>query len=62
VLLLDTLTASLDADNREAVIRPVEGARARGAAILGIFHDADAGDQLATRAVDVGPVAPARLA
>ncbi|TMV35631.1 ATP-binding cassette domain-containing protein, partial [Thioclava sp. BHET1] len=38
-LLLDEPTASLDAANREVVLGLIEEAKARGAAILGIFHD-----------------------
>ncbi len=38
-LLLDEPTASLDAANREVVLTLIEEAKARGAAILGIFHD-----------------------
>ena len=38
-LLLDEPTASLDAGNREVVLGLIEEAKARGAAILGIFHD-----------------------
>ena len=41
-LLLDEPTASLDAENRAVVLDLVREAKARGAAILGIFHDADA--------------------
>jgi alpha-D-ribose 1-methylphosphonate 5-triphosphate synthase subunit PhnL len=39
VLLLDEPTASLDADNRQAVIDLIVEARDNGAAIAGIFHD-----------------------
>jgi alpha-D-ribose 1-methylphosphonate 5-triphosphate synthase subunit PhnL len=39
ILLLDEPTASLDADNRQAVIDLIVEARAKGAAIVGIFHD-----------------------
>ncbi|MEH6773154.1 MAG: phosphonate C-P lyase system protein PhnL, partial [Cereibacter changlensis] len=38
-LLLDEPTASLDAANREVVLQLIEDAKARGAAIVGIFHD-----------------------
>jgi alpha-D-ribose 1-methylphosphonate 5-triphosphate synthase subunit PhnL len=53
VLLLDEPTASLDGANREAVLRLIEGAKARGAAILGIFHDEGARARVCDRAVDV---------
>jgi len=39
ILLLDEPTASLDAGNRDVVIRLINEAKARGAAIIGIFHD-----------------------
>ncbi len=39
ILLLDEPTASLDASNREVVIELIDAAKARGAALLGIFHD-----------------------
>ncbi|NIE53127.1 phosphonate C-P lyase system protein PhnL [Pantoea sp. Ap-870] len=39
VLLLDEPTASLDSANSAAVVELIQQARARGAAIVGIFHD-----------------------
>jgi alpha-D-ribose 1-methylphosphonate 5-triphosphate synthase subunit PhnL len=51
VLLLDEPTAALDAANRAVVAELVREAAARGAAILGIFHDADMRDAVATRVV-----------
>jgi alpha-D-ribose 1-methylphosphonate 5-triphosphate synthase subunit PhnL len=60
-LLLDEPTASLDPTNREEVLTLIEEAKARGAAILGIFHDADARARVCDREVDVGrftPMAP----
>lgn len=53
LLLLDEPTASLDARNRAAVVALIRERRAAGAAILGIFHDADVRDAVATRIVDV---------
>tara|TARA_A100000164_G_scaffold380510_1_gene428265 strand:+ start:131 stop:808 length:678 start_codon:yes stop_codon:yes gene_type:complete len=53
VLLLDEPTASLDADNRAAVLELIEEARHRGAAILGIFHDRDAREAVCTRSFDI---------
>jgi energy-coupling factor transporter ATP-binding protein EcfA2 len=38
-LLLDEPTASLDGKNSAAVVELIEQAKARGAAIVGIFHD-----------------------
>jgi alpha-D-ribose 1-methylphosphonate 5-triphosphate synthase subunit PhnL len=54
-LLLDEPTASLDAANRETVLRLIEEAKARGAAILGIFHDLAARERVADRGFEVGP-------
>ncbi len=53
VMLLDEPTASLDAMNREVVLRLIEEAKAGGAAILGIFHDEGARDRVCDRLVDV---------
>lgn len=39
ILLLDEPTASLDAKNREVVVELIEEAKARGTAVVGIFHD-----------------------
>ena len=49
VLLLDEPTASLDADNRVVVAELLAEARAAGSAVLGIFHDEDMRDRVATR-------------
>ena len=57
-LLLDEPTASLDAANRDTVLALIEEARARGAAIPGIFHDRAARDRVCTREVDVSAFAP----
>lgn len=56
VLLLDEPTASLDAANRDVIIAMIQEARERGDALLGIFHDADVRDAVATRAFDVETV------
>ena len=53
VLLLDEPTASLDADNRVTVVSIINEARAEGAAIVGIFHDAKVRDAVATRVLDM---------
>ena len=58
-LLLDEPTASLDAENRDTVLRLIEEAKARGAAILGIFHDHAVRARVCDRAVDVSAFAPA---
>ncbi len=52
-LLLDEPTASLDPVNRETVLELIEEAKADGAAILGIFHDAAARGRIADREVDM---------
>jgi alpha-D-ribose 1-methylphosphonate 5-triphosphate synthase subunit PhnL len=57
-LLLDEPTASLDAANREVVLTLIEEAKARGAAILGIFHDEAARTRVCERLVDVGQFTP----
>ena len=56
VMLLDEPTASLDAANREVVIALITEAKARGAAIIGIFHDAEVRDRVADRLFDVSPL------
>lgn len=53
LLLLDEPTASLDDDNRLTVTHLINEARARGAAIVGIFHDTRVRDAVATRVVDM---------
>ena len=57
-LLLDEPTASLDAVNREVVLTLIEEAKARGAAILGIFHDEAARARVCDRLVDVTGFTP----
>lgn len=53
LLLLDEPTASLDAANTDTVIGLIREAVERGAALLGIFHDAHVGAAVATRRVNV---------
>jgi alpha-D-ribose 1-methylphosphonate 5-triphosphate synthase subunit PhnL len=53
LLLLDEPTASLDAANTQTVIELIREARDRGAALVGIFHDAQVGEAVATRRVPV---------
>ncbi|MCJ2010328.1 phosphonate C-P lyase system protein PhnL [Methylobacterium sp. HMF5984] len=53
LVLMDEPTASLDARNRDVVIALIREKRAAGAGILGIFHDADVREAVATRIVDV---------
>ena len=54
LMLLDEPTASLDAANTRTVIELIQEAAARGAALVGIFHDAHVGDAVATRRINVG--------
>ncbi|MBY6048479.1 phosphonate C-P lyase system protein PhnL [Vannielia litorea] len=61
-LLLDEPTASLDATNREVVLALIEEAKARGAAIVGIFHDEEARGRVCDLVVDVTGFTPARAA
>lgn len=49
LLLLDEPTASLDAANRDVVIALIGEAKARGTAMLGIFHDEDVRERVADR-------------
>jgi alpha-D-ribose 1-methylphosphonate 5-triphosphate synthase subunit PhnL len=59
ILLLDEPTASLDAENRAIVLELILAARRRGAAVLGIFHDAEARAAVATREIDFSRLAAA---
>ncbi|HBU6133224.1 phosphonate C-P lyase system protein PhnL [Enterobacter sp. 168J2] len=54
ILLLDEPTASLDAKNSAAVIALIEQAKARGAAIVGIFHDDAVRSRVADRLHPMG--------
>ena len=49
IMLLDEPTASLDAENRAIVVALIKQALGRGAAMIGIFHDQDVRDAVATR-------------
>jgi alpha-D-ribose 1-methylphosphonate 5-triphosphate synthase subunit PhnL len=59
VLLLDEPTASLDAANAAVVVGMIAEAKARGAAIVGIFHDTAVREAVADRALDMRPRASA---
>lgn len=52
LLLLDEPTASLDAANRRIVIGLIREAKARGSAVVGIFHDEEVRDAVADRCLD----------
>ena len=53
VLLLDEPTASLDNENRAAVIDLVAEKKRRGVAVVAIIHDKEVRDALADQTVDV---------
>lgn len=57
VMLLDEPTASLDRVNREIVLEIIAEAKAAGAAMVGIFHDAEARARVADREIDVSAFA-----
>ena len=57
-MLLDEPTASLDATNRDVVLSLIEGAKSRGAAIIGIFHDEAARTRVCDREIDVSAFTP----
>jgi alpha-D-ribose 1-methylphosphonate 5-triphosphate synthase subunit PhnL len=61
-LLLDEPTASLDAANRAVVVEMIREKKAKGVALLGIFHDEDVRSQVADRIVDVGAFSARRAA
>jgi alpha-D-ribose 1-methylphosphonate 5-triphosphate synthase subunit PhnL len=54
LLLLDEPTASLDAANRRVVVELIGEAKARGTTIVGIFHDEEVRDAVASRCVELG--------
>lgn len=58
ILLLDEPTASLDTANRQVVVGMINDAKLAGAAVLGIFHDEDVRDQVASRIIDVTQFKP----
>lgn len=57
-LLLDEPTASLDPTNRATVLEMIVQAKARGVAIIGIFHDHAARDEICDREFDVTAFTP----
>jgi alpha-D-ribose 1-methylphosphonate 5-triphosphate synthase subunit PhnL len=56
ILLLDEPTASLDAANAAVVASMIHEAKARGTAIVGIFHDLEIRDAVADRLFAVTPI------
>ncbi|KIC37866.1 phosphonate C-P lyase system protein PhnL [Leisingera sp. ANG-M7] len=61
-MLLDEPTASLDAQNRTTVLGLIDTAKARGAAIIGIFHDEAARETVCDCFVDVSDFSPKAMA
>lgn len=57
ILLLDEPTASLDPENRQVVVDLVGEARARAAAIVGIFHDVEVRSAVASRNYEMSAIA-----
>ncbi|MQY42288.1 phosphonate C-P lyase system protein PhnL [Epibacterium sp. SM1969] len=57
-MLLDEPTASLDAQNRATVLGLINSAKERGAAIVGIFHDEAAREEVCDRFIDVTGFSP----
>ena len=53
ILLLDEPTASLDENNRDAVIELINEARNQGTAIVGIFHDKYVRESVGTKMFNV---------
>lgn len=53
-MLLDERTASLDAANRDTVVTMIQEAKARGCAIVGIFHDADVRERVCDCLFEIG--------
>ena len=53
LLLLDEPTASLDAANRAVVVEMIGEKKRAGAALLGIFHDAEVRNAVADTVIDV---------
>jgi len=49
ILLLDEPTAALDAQNRQVVVKLIQEAKNRGAAMIGIFHDEEVRQAVASR-------------
>ena len=56
ILLLDEPTASLDDENRDIVIGLIGEAKARGAALAGIFHDSAVREAVADSVLHVSPL------
>lgn len=59
VILLDEPTSALDAASRDRVVQLLCERRARGAALIGIYHDPAVRSALAGRSVHLAPGVPA---
>jgi alpha-D-ribose 1-methylphosphonate 5-triphosphate synthase subunit PhnL len=53
ILLLDEPTAALDGRNRQIVVQLIQEAKSRGVAVIGIFHDREVRDAVATRILEM---------
>ncbi|MGV8937919.1 MAG: phosphonate C-P lyase system protein PhnL [Allorhizobium sp.] len=62
VLLLDEPTASLDAANRAVVVEMIRAKKQAGVALLGIFHDEEVREAVASRILDVSEFSPRKAA
>lgn len=62
ILLLDEPTASLDAKNRAVVVELIAEKKAKGTALIGIFHDEEVRDAVADRILDVSAFSPRKAA
>ncbi len=62
ILLLDEPTASLDAKNRAVVVEMIAEKKAKGTALIGIFHDEEVRDAVADRILDVSAFSPRKVA
>lgn len=56
ILLLDEPTASLDSGNQAVVVSLIREAKARGAAIVGIFHDDEVRETVSDHIIDLARV------
>lgn len=54
ILLLDEPTSALDAANRDVVIQLIEERKAKGCAMVGIFHDDEVRERVCDRALSFG--------